>query len=116
MDDLHKRFLLFLGFCIPIRFSLMYTSKTSHPDNLRWLGYLYLTMSIGMMYIYLTDSRKTGSETFGKRIWWNDLRPIFSTIYFLFAYNAIQGHPESYTYLVYDIILGFVSFILNHFT
>ena len=116
MDNLHKRFLLFLGLCIPIRFLIMYFSKITSVDKLKSIGYIYFLISLGMMYIYLTDSRKTGLETYGKKIWWNDLRPVFSTIYFLFSINAIQGNKDSYKYLISDLILGFVSFILQHFT
>ena len=116
MDNLHKSFLMFLGLCIPIRFLIMYFSKITSTEKLQSIGYIYFLISIGMMYIYLTDSRKTGLESFGKKIWWNDLRPIFSIIYFLFAANAIQGNQDAYKYLAFDLILGFVSFILHYFT
>jgi hypothetical protein len=115
MNDLEKRFILFIGICIPVRFLVMYYSKTTNYNNLQYLGILYMIISLSMMYIYATDSRKTGLETFGKKIWWNDLRPIFALIYFAFAYNAIQGKEDAYKYLVYDLILGFFAFLYKHF-
>jgi hypothetical protein len=37
--------------------------------------FLAILPAIGFMYIYLTDSRKTGQEVFGQKIWWNHLQP-----------------------------------------
>ena len=67
------------------------------------------------MYIYLTGSRQTGAEVFGDKIWWNDLRPIHSLLYFLFAYNAITGNTKSWMYLLLDVIIGLVSFLVFHY-
>jgi hypothetical protein len=82
---------------------------------LKYLGYLALLPAIGFIYIYLTGTRKTGAETFGEKIWWNDLRPVHSILYFLFAYNAISGNKQSWIYLLVDVLLGLISFLVHHY-
>jgi hypothetical protein len=116
MIDIHKRFLLFLIGCIGSRSLLVYIAKNASPKYLAWLGYLALLPAIGFMYIYLTGSRKTGPEVFGDKIWWNNLRPIHSLLYFLFAYNAIRGNKKAWIYLLLDVVIGAISFLLFHFS
>jgi hypothetical protein len=79
------------------------------------LGYLALAPAIGFIYIYLTGTRKTGAEVFGEKIWWNNLRPIHSILYFLFAYNAIIGNKQSWIYLLVDVLIGLISFLIHHY-
>ena len=67
-----------------------------------------------MLWIFLTDSRQTGIETQGAKIWWNELRPIFSILYMLFGISAINGKEYAYKFLIADVILGFIAFINNH--
>jgi hypothetical protein len=115
MNDTQKRFLLFLIGCIGTRSLFVYVAKNVDVKYLPLLGYLALLPAIGFMYIYLTGSRKTGGEVFGEKIWWNDLRPIHSLIYFLFAYNAIIGNNKAWIYLLVDVIFGLSSFLIFHF-
>ena len=70
---------------------------------------------IGFSYIFLTGSRKTGQEVFGNKIWWNNLRPIHTILYTLFAYNAINKNREAWIYLFIDVIIGLISFIGYHY-
>jgi hypothetical protein len=37
---------------------------------------MYLTLGIGLFYFYFSGTRPKDPETFGDKIWWNDLRPI----------------------------------------
>jgi hypothetical protein len=115
MDDLQQRFLLFLIGCIGIRSLFVIVAKYINVKYLKYLGYVALIPAIGFMYIYLTGSRKTGAEVFGEKIWWNNLRPIHSILYFLFAYNAIIGNKQSWIYLLVDVLFGLVSFLLHHY-
>jgi hypothetical protein len=115
MNDIQKRFLLFLIGCIGTRALFVYVAKNAGSKYLPLLGYLALLPAIGFIYIYLTGSRKTGGEVFGEKIWWNDLRPIHSLIYFLFAYNAIIGNNKAWVYLLVDVIFGLISFLIFHF-
>lgn len=115
MNHLQQRFLLFLIGCIGIRSLFVIVAKYVNVKYLKYLGYVALLPAIGFMYIYLTGSRKTGAEVFGEKIWWNDLRPIHSILYFLFAYNAIMGNKQSWIYLLVDVLFGLVSFLIHHY-
>lgn len=116
MNHLQQRILLFLIGCIGIRSLFVIIAKYAIPMYLKYLGYLALLPAIGFIYIYLTGSRKTGAETFGDKIWWNNLRPIHSILYFLFAYNAITGNKQSWIYLLVDVLIGLMSFLIYHYT
>jgi hypothetical protein len=115
MDTIHKRFLLFLIGCIGTRLLFVYLAKNASKQNLNYMGYLALLPAIGFLYIYFTGSRKTGAEVFGGKIWWNNLRPIHSLLYFGFAYNAINGNPMAWVYLLVDVTFGLISFLNHHF-
>ncbi len=115
MSKRNKRFLLFLIGCIGTRSLLVYIAKNLNITGLKYMGYLALLPAIGFFYIYLTGSRPTGPEVFGDKIWWNDLRPIHGLLYLLFAYNAINGVPGAYLYLLADVIFGLASFFVHHF-
>lgn len=115
MNTIQKRFLLFLIGCIGTRTLFVLLAKNAGTKYLPLLGYLALLPAIGFIYIYLTGSRKTGAEVFGEKIWWNDLRPIHSLLYFLFAYNAIKGNTDSWVYLLIDVIIGLLSFLIFHY-
>jgi len=115
MNNIQKRFLLFLIGCIGVRSLFVLVAKNIDMKYLKYLGYLALLPAIGFAYIYLTGSRKTGQEVFGEKIWWNDLRPLHSLLYFLFAYNAIIGNKNSWIYLLVDVIIGLVSFLVFHY-
>ena len=114
MNHLKQRFLMFLIGCIGTRVLFVIIAKYIDLQYLKYLGYLALLPAIGFMYIYLSGSRKTGAEVFGEKIWWNDLRPIHSILYFLFAYNAIIGNNQSWIYLCVDVLIGLLSFLTHH--
>jgi hypothetical protein len=115
MNNFQKRFLLFIFGCIFIRTLFVIIAKNISLNYLPYLGYLALLPSIGFFYIYLTNSRQTGAEVFGDKIWWNDLRPIHGLLYALFAYNAINKNSFSWVYLLIDVIIGLISFIIFHY-
>ena len=115
MNNIQKRFLLFLLGCIPTRLALVYLAKKISINYLPILGYIALIPAIGFMYLFLSGSRKIGPETFGDKIWWNPIRPIHSLLYFAFAYNAIQKNKNSWIYLLVDVIFGLFSFLIFHY-
>lgn len=115
MNTIQKRFLLFLIGCIGTRSLLVYLAKNASKTYLMYFGYLALLPAIGFMYIFFSGARKTGAEVFGEKIWWNNLRPIHSLLYFLFAYNAINGNHQAWIYLAIDVIIGLISFLSFHF-
>lgn len=115
MNDLQKRFLLFLIGCIGTRTLFVIIAKKASEKYLKYMGFLALLIAIGFTYIFLTGSRKTGSEVFGGKIWWNNLRPLHALLYFLFAYNAIIGNKSSWIFLLIDVIIGLLSFLIFHY-
>ena len=115
MNTIQKRFLLFLIGCIGVRSLIVYFVININIYYLPILGYLALIPSIGFLYIYLTNSRLTGPEVFGGKIWWNNLRPVHAILYFLFAYNAINKNHNSWIFLLIDVIIGLFSFLIYHF-
>ena len=115
MNNLHKRYLLFLIGCIGSRSLLVLLAKTLKPAYLPYMGALALLPAFGFLYIYFTDSRKTGAEVFGDKIWWNDLRPLHGMLYILFAYLAITKNSNAYIPLLIDVIIGLLAFLNYHF-
>lgn len=114
MTDLQKRILLFLIGCVGTRSLIALMAMKANLTLLRYMGYISLAPAIGFAYIFLTGSRKTGPEVFGDKIWWNNLRPLHSVMYFSFAYNAIRGNRNAYLWLVLDVCIGLISFLRFH--
>jgi len=110
-----KRIILFLFGCILTRLILVYIAKNVNDDYLSYLGYLAIIPAFVWLYLYFGNKRKTGPEVFGQSIWWNNLRPVHSILYLCFAYSAINKNRNSYIYLLIDVIIGFLSFIVYHF-
>lgn len=115
MNNIQKRFLLFLFGCIGSRVLLVYLAKIASKLYLMYLGYLALIPALGFFYLFFSGSRQTGMEVFGDKIWWNYLRPIHGLLYLLFAYNAITGNQNAWIYLLVDVIIGLVSFLIFHY-
>ncbi len=115
MLSLNSRLMLFVLGCIGSRLLFAFVAKTINIEYLPYLGYIALLPAIGMMYIYITGSRDYGKEAGGK-IWWNNLRPIHSLLYFLFAYSAITKKQKmAWKFLAADVSIGFVAFMNHHF-
>ena len=115
MNTIQKRFLLFLVLCIGLRSSFVYLAKNASANYLQIMGYVALLPAMGFAYIFLTNSRKTGGEVFGDKIWWNYLRPVHSLLYFLFAIFAINKSQHSWKFLLVDVLIGLISFLYNHY-
>ena len=115
MNNIQKRLLLFLCGCIPVRLLIVYVTKHIPLHYLPILGYIALIPAIAFAYLFLSGSRTTGPETFGDKIWWNNVRPIHSVLYFMFAFNAIKKNNKAWVYLLYDVIIGLGSFIVFHY-
>lgn len=115
MNILQKRFLAFLLACIPIRFLFVYIAKTISPIYLPYLGLLALLPAIGFLTIYFGGIYKKGGETFGQKIWWNDLRPVHGLLYICFSYLAINKNKNAFVPLLIDVGIGLFSFMIYHF-
>jgi hypothetical protein len=115
MNDMQKRFALFLIGCIGTRFLFVYIAKHISLKYLPYLGFLALLPAIGFMYIFITGARKTGAEVFGEKIWWNDLRPLHALFYTMFAIMAIMRKPNAWIWLLVDVLFGLTSFLVFHY-
>lgn len=107
----NQRMILFLVGCIGLRITLAVYAK--YTQYLRQLGYLALLPAIGFMYIYLSGSRMVAPEAGGK-VWWNDLRPVHSIMYFAFAICAIQKYRFAWVFLAIDVIIGLSAYMYRN--
>ena len=114
MNDLQKRFVLFLTACMGIRLTLAFLAKKANKCLLFAMGVLALLPAIGFFYLFFSGKRKTGAETFGANIWWNNLRPVHGLLYLLFAIYAIRGDRRAWLILLLDAIVGLISFTVFH--
>jgi hypothetical protein len=115
MNDIQKRFVLFLFGCILVRSFFVIIAK-NNLNYLPLMGYISFIPAIGFFYIYMFDKRKTGNEVFGEKIWWNDLRPIHGLLYASFGLYALQKNSDSWKILLLDVIIGLVGFLHFHYT
>ncbi len=115
MNDIMKRIMLFLIGCMGVRFFFVYLAKNIYIDYLPYLGYCAILLSIGLMYKFITSFKKTELGAFGGKIWWNNLRPVHSILYGLFAYLAITKNKHAWKILLVDVLIGLFSFILFYY-
>jgi hypothetical protein len=116
MNALQKRFLLFLGGCIPMRLFLVYLAKTLPLKYLPYMGAVALLPAIGFIYLFITGKRTTGAETQGAPIWWAHFRIVHGLLYLLFAFYAIQRVAAAYQILLADVCIGLGLFLWHHYT
>jgi len=116
MSTKKKRVRLFLLGCIGVRLSLVFIAKYVPNNVLPYLGGLALIPSIGFFTIYLTNSRKTGPEVFGGKIWWNRLRPVHGLLYLIFAIFAFKEDGDAWIILLIDVLIGLSAFLIHHST
>lgn len=115
MENIRNRFVLFLIGCIVIRILFVIIAKYINKKYLPYLGIIALIPAISFIIIFLGDFRKTGSEVFGGKIWWNDLRPIHACLYLLFALLALKKNKFAWIPLLLDVLIGLISFFLYHY-
>ena len=115
MNTIQKRFLLFLGGCIPARFRLAFLAKNTPIKYLHFIGYIGLLISLGFFYLYFSNTRNTGAETFGNPIWWKKFRIVHAFFYLMFAIYAIQKYANAYMFIVYDTVFGLGLFLWHHY-
>jgi hypothetical protein len=112
--DFQKRAALFLIGCMGTRFGITYIAKTK-LELLPTLGLLAVGPAIGFLVIYFFGLRKTGLETMGAPIWWNDLRVMHGVLYGIFAYLALQSNKNAWIVLLIDTIIGLLAWTNHHF-
>ena len=115
LTSIQKRFLLFLGGCIPIRLLFVFVAWSISIKYLPLLGYIALLPAIGFLYLFVSGKRQTGLETQGQPIWWVNFRPIHGILYLLFSLYAIKGIRKSYLFLLIDVLIGLLLFLWFHY-
>lgn len=125
MNDIQKRFAMFLGGCITTRagfvvlsYFLARSSKSNAAKTLKGLGYLALLPALGWIIIFSFGLRKQGRETQQAPIWWNFARPFHAMFYILFAAFVLSNDyklvKNAYIWLLIDVVLGLTLFLWYH--
>ena len=70
-------------------------------------------IALGFATIYVFGLRKTGVETGGRPIWWNDLRPVHAALYAVAAVAAWNGRGDlAWKALAADVALGLWAYFV----
>lgn len=121
LTPIQKRFMMFLGGCIPTRLLIAWLAYYLSRNNivgLRWLAGIAILPIIGWFVILVFGLRKTGAETQGSPIWWNCMRPIHMLLYTIFVYLALSKdlvlQKRAWIILVCDAVIGLLAFLWHH--
>tara|TARA_B100001094_G_C18136357_1_gene775312 strand:- start:263 stop:622 length:360 start_codon:yes stop_codon:yes gene_type:complete len=114
MNDKTKRMILFLSGCMGSRIGLTYMIKKNNPMYKQILLCILVITAFSFGYIYINDLRKTGVEVFGDKIWWNNLRPFHSIMYFSTAVLLYINNKYAYYPIAFDTIVGLIEFTKYH--
>ena len=114
VSSIQRRFLLFLLLCIPARFALTFLAKYIPLKYLPIQGAIFIVIGLGFLYLNLFNKRKTGLETGGNTIWWNDIRPVHGFLALLFGILAIGKVRDAWIVLLIDTLIGLVAFFAYH--
>lgn len=118
-----SRALTFLFLCILSRVLLAYAAFLAGNNTdkfyLTLIALVALVMSLGffIIYFYGSDSADKQLEIWENdtKVWWNQLRLIHGALYLSFFISAaIYQSPQSYLFLVVDVALGLLFWILHH--
>ena len=116
MNNLQKRFLLFLGLCIPSRLLLTYVSYKIDNKYKIYLGIVTLIIALGFLKIYFFGSETADSQLkwLGEeKIWWNSLRLIHGFLYLITSIILFLKNKYSWIVLAIDTLIGLLSFLDN---
>lgn len=117
LSGIQKRVLMFLVGCMGARIGLAYLAKWSNTIVRKILMIAIGLMATGFTIIYFFGLRKTGLETQGAPIWWNDLRPIHAILYGLAAWSLYEDqNVMAWKLLLGDTAIGLVAFLYYHIT
>ena len=112
MNNIQKRFLLFLLGCIPARLALVIIAAILSLKTRKYLTIITLPIAIGFLWLYFTKSRLTGGEVFGSKIWWHKFRIVHGLLFLTFSILALLSIKYSWIILLVDVFLGLLLFLL----
>ena len=110
------RVVLFLFGCIFTRLLLAALAvSVTNPRHRQAFLVLLTLIGASLIYQHISGHRKTGIETFGEPIWWDDLRPIHGSMYLTAAGLFAAGQNTWASILLsIDTLVGFTMFLLHH--
>ncbi len=113
MSNQNKLYLFLIG-CIGTRTLLAFLAYKLSPEHLPYLGFFAFLVGLGLIYNYLFDTRIVAPESSDEnnKVWWNNFRPIHGILYLLFAYFATVKDKNSYVFLVLDVLIALLLFVL----
>lgn len=84
---------------------------TSRPHiTLALIGFC---VAIAFAGIYIFELRDTAFEA-GGEVWWNQMRPVHSALYFMFAQFALKGELIHASHaLMLDATMGFLAWSMS---
>lgn len=100
---------LFLFVCVPVRLALTGLVATQ-PGLLPFLAIPAALVALSFLLIFAFQLRRTGTETGGRLIWWDNLRPVHAVLYAAFAYFAWSRDPRAWVPLLLDVGMGLFAF------
>ena len=113
--DVQQRIMAFLVLCIGSRLGLGYLAKNLSGNWSMLLASIFAIIGASFIIIYFGGLRKTGAETGGNPIWWNNLRPIHGVLYLIAAGLLFYGHRcWASQVIIIDTLVGLTSFLLHH--
>lgn len=108
----NKKIVLFVFGCLLVRFSFVLIAKNINKKMLPLLGKIAIIPAIWFLVLYFGDLRQRGA--LNQKIWWNNLRPLHSILYFTFVYLALNKNDKAYIPLLLDVLIGLLVFINNN--
>jgi energy-coupling factor transporter transmembrane protein EcfT len=115
MLNIQNRFILFIFGCIPARLFLVFLAKYGDRQIRNLVSVITFLIATGFLIIYFGGFRKTGVETGGNLIWWNDLRPLHSLLYYSFTISNYYNYKNAWQILLLDTFIGLSSFLIFHY-
>ena len=110
----NKKLCMFLIGCMGARVALTVLAYKLPVEKLPIMGYFYIALGFGFILNFIFKIRKSGIETEGEKIWWDNLRPVHAFLYLWFAYLAVNKNKHAWKVLLFDTIIGLVSFVVHY--
>lgn len=110
---------LFLVGCIPARLFIVFLTFIfrNNYSLMNWFAYFALIPVFGFLFFYFTGTRTVGIETGGKKIWWNNWRPIHAFLFFMFSFTIIfyKKYSFAWMWLFLDWLIGMLAHYIHYY-